>query len=295
MQRVIWLGAVLALLGPPAIASSGHPQLADQVLGTFPVPPAGPGPGTVALWPTHGTPKVIRFAPAGTPQGNSFYAGYDPSRQRVYVPTVAGITWVLDARDGAVLQHFPSPKGGRVARVSPDHRWLLVLSGKQLASYALSTYRRAWTLPVGGNALAFTAHGRAVFVGGNMDKDITEVRLPTGHLVRHYPIARSGDLLWAGQQLFSADISSGIVSALNPTTGRIVRIQTPERDPNFSYAHIAAAKAGFMQLAASPHQRTVYIAGFSGHILRISVAGDRFTGDLRVRAPRPSRLSGIAV
>ena len=295
MKCTAWIVIALTLASASAAASSTHPQPVNLAMGIFPAPPVGGGPGTLAIWPAHGAPFAARFGPDGTTRGNSFYAGYDADQQRVYIPSVAGVTVVLDARNGKVLQEFSSLSGGRVARVSPDHRSLLVLSGKQLADYALPSYKRRFLVAVGGNALAFTAHGHSVFVGGNMDPQLTEVRLPTGEIKRRYPIRRSGDLVWAGSQIFSADIQSGVLTALNPKTGRIVRIPTKEVDPHFSYARIASAKAGFMQLAAGPHERHIYAAGFSGHILRFSVHGDRADGSIPVALSGPKRLSGLII
>lgn len=267
-----------------------------SAIGVFPAPPVGKGPGKIAFWSIGGRPRVASFGRAGTPSGNSFYIAYDNLHRKVYIPTFAGTTYVVNARTGHVEGRFATIPGGRVAAISPDHHWLLVLSGKQLAAYALPSHKRRFQLPVGGNALVFDPHGHAVFVGGNMDKTLTEVHLPSGRIVRRFPIHRSGDLVWAHNQIFSADIKTGVMSVLNPKTGRIDHIKTGEVDPNFNYAKIPAAKAGFMQLAVSPNQNYVYAAGFSGHILRFSARRDTYLGRVAVSAgPGANKLSGLAV
>ncbi len=269
---------------------------AASVIGAFPAPPMGKGPGKIALWPIDGRPQVADFGSAGTPSGNSFYIAYDSLNRRVLVPTVAGTTYIINARTGQTESHFATIPGGRVAAISPDHHWLLVLSGKQLAEYALSSHKRRFLLPVGGNALVFDPRGHDVFVGGNMDKSLTEVHLPSGKIVQRFPVHRSGDLAWAHSQIFSADIKTGVMSILNPRTGRIIHIKTGEMDPNFNYAKIPAARAGFMQLAVSPHANYVYAAGFSGHILRFSSRRDAYLGQVAVSAgPGANKLSGLAV
>ncbi len=279
-----------------AFAMTTAGAAAASVVGSFPAPPMGKGPGKIAVWPVGGRPRVVRFGNAGTPSGNSFCIAYDNLNQSMYVPTFAGTTYIVNARTGRAEGRFATISGGRVAAISPDHRWLLVLSGRQLAAYALRSHRRRFLLPVGGNALVFNPSGHDVFVGGNMDKVLTEVGLPSGKIERRFAVHRSGDLAWARGQIFSADIKTGVMSVLNPKTGRIVYIKTGEVDPDFNYSKIPAAKAGFMQLAVSPRANYVYAAGFSGHILRFSSRSDSYLGEVAVPAgPGANKLSGLAV
>lgn len=130
-----------------------------------------------------------------------------------------------------------------------------------------------------------------------MDTRVTEIALPTGKIVGTKAIAHSGDLLIAKGKLFSADMKSGVLSVLDLASGRITRIQTSETDPNFSYRTIPAAKAGFMQLAASPTGRIIYAAGFSGHILKFSTTSDKYLGEVAIAASEhgPNKLSGLAI
>ncbi|HCA26813.1 MAG TPA: hypothetical protein DEP05_04095 [Betaproteobacteria bacterium] len=238
------------------------------------------------------------FGTPHTPSGNSFYPAYDSLERIAYVPTVAGVTYLLNPRTLRTVGHFNSLSGGRVARVTPNNRMLLVLSGKKLAAYSTgSGHSRLFILPVGGNAIALSPDGRFAFVGGNMSAHLTEIRLPAGRIVHKFPIKRSGDLVWAHGQVFSANMKTGVVSVLNPHTGKIVAIPTPEKDPAFSYRNILGAAAGIMQLAVSPDGLKVYGAGFSGHILVLSARDDAYLGGIPVAANAngPNRLSGLAV
>ncbi|HKK04534.1 MAG TPA: hypothetical protein VKA50_01675 [Gammaproteobacteria bacterium] len=268
------------------------------VVGAFPAPPKGPGSGRLDAWKI-GMPaaRVARFGAPDTRAGNSFYVGYDAFHHRIYVPTEAGVTKILDARTLKPVGQFDSLKNARVARITPDGYLLLELSAHRLVGYLTADDQPLFQVPVGGNALAITTDDQHVFVGGNADKHVTEVALPSGRVVHRYPIAHSGDLAWANGQLFSADMRSGVVSALNPQSGHIKRIHTPEVDPDFSYHNIAAAKAGFMQLAADPRHDRLYAAGFSGHVLDFSTARDRYLGEVPVKLKPggPDKLSGLAV
>jgi hypothetical protein len=102
---------------------------------------------------------------------------------------------------------------------------VLVEPGSELAAYhARPPYQRVFLDRAGGSALVVSPDGGDAFVGGNADRVITEVALPNGAVVRTFPVRRSGDMVWARGQVFSADIASGIMSTLNPRTGRVVRI-----------------------------------------------------------------------
>jgi hypothetical protein len=70
---------------------------------------------------------------------------------------------------------------------------------------------------------------------------------------------------------------------------------TPEVDPAFRYDRIPAATAGFMQLAVSPGGRTVYAAGFSGHVLRFSAHEPAYLGEVKLAVPSPAKLSGLTL
>lgn len=272
----------------------------ETVVGAFPAPPSGPGPGTLGVWqPNRGMIRTISFAPSGTTAGNSFYVATDHSTHTVFVPTAAGTTYVINTSTWKVMDHFTSPVGGRVAKVTPDGKLLILESASQTAAFRTTTpYKQVFSVSTGGNALVVTPNGRDAFVGGNADKKITEIALPTGRIVRTFPVGHSGDMVWARGQIFSANIATGVMSVVNPVTGKIVLISTPEVDPTFSYNDIPAATAGFMQLAVSPGQRRVYAAGFSGHILAFSTRRDMYLGEVSVNANTAGAtnlLSGLAV
>jgi len=273
--------------------------IGNALIGIFPSPPKGPGPGRVAsVKPGSGIVMTTTFGTPHTPSGNSFYPAYDALNHTVYVPTVAGVTYLVDPRTLKTVGHFNSLSGGRVARVMPNNRMLLVLSGKKLAAYSTDPgHSHLFILPVGGNAIALSPGGRFAFIGGNMSAYLTEIRLPAGRIVHKFPIKRSGDLVWAHGQVFSANMKTGVVSALNPRTGKIVVIPTPEKDSAFSYRNILGAAAGIMQLAVSPDGLKVYGAGFSGHILVLSARDDTYLGEIPVSANAngPNRLSGLAI
>ena len=130
-----------------------------------------------------------------------------------------------------------------------------------------------------------------------MDKTITDIDVSSGHVKRHISIGHSGDIAWANGKLFSADMRNGIMSVYNPQTGHIDRLKTNEVDHHFSYKKIPAARAGFMQLAVSADQMTVYAAGFSGHILRFSTAKPAYLGETMISTGKagPEKLSGLAM
>ncbi len=299
-RQVLWsavLATGLSLIAAPMTLVQAA-ESGATIVGAFPAPPKGPGTGHLVQWRVgNDTPRVGKFGTPKTLSGNSFYIAYDRHLERLYVPTLAGTTYVLNAKTLKPISRFKTLPGGRVARVSANHRALLVLSGKALTVYSLADHTPWFTIATGGNALAIGKDGRHVYIGGNMSKVITEVSLHTGKVTHRYPIAGSGDLAWVDGKLFSADMKTGVMSVLNPTTGKIVRISTDETDPTFSYHHIPAATAGFMQLASSPHQRYVYAAGFSGHILKFSTHNDRYIGEIAVKAAPTgaNKLSGIVI
>jgi len=291
------LFGLLAFTGVAASAyamTDSYPAL----VGAFPSHPKGAGPGKINMLNLPGdSVHVANFGKAGTPAGNSFYVAVDFRKHRVYVPSVAGQTYVLDLATGKPLSHFKSIKGGRVARLSPDHSTVFVLSGKALAAYSTSDSTLRYQIPVGGNAMAFSENGKQLYVGGNMDNTITDIDATSGDIKRHINIGHSGDIVWANGKLFSADMRNGVMSVYNSQTGDIHRLKTDEADPHFSYKKIPAAKAGFMQLAVSADQMTVYAAGFSGHILRFSTDKPAYLGEINVSIGKkgPDKLSGLAV
>lgn len=295
----IFLAGLIAIAAPAAQAKSDTRAVTPQVLvGAFPSPPMGAGPGklTVMHLPDS-VAQVVDFGQAGTPTGNSFYVAVDSQNNQIFVPSVASITNVIDLRTDKLVRQFKSIPGGRVAIVSPDHTMVFVLSGQALAAYSTSDDALRYQVPVGGNALAFNTDGSRLYVGGNMNETIADIDSSSGHIVRQIPIAHSGDLAWAHGLLFSADIKSGVMTAYNPETNQTIRMPTGEVDPNFAYNKIPAASAGFMQLAVSPSQDTVYAAGFSGHIMRFSTVEPAYLGQVEVSAGKPglNKLSGLAV
>ena len=116
----------MAVLLAPAYG--GQSQL---IVGARPAPPKGDGPGQLVTWQTgDNATHRASFGEPGTPAGNSFYVALDPVHQRLYVPTVAGHTYIFDAADLSFIGSMTSVPGGRVAQVSPDGAVLVVASGK---------------------------------------------------------------------------------------------------------------------------------------------------------------------
>lgn len=242
--------------------------------------------------------RTAAFAPANQAASNSFYVAYDGASQDIYVPTAGGTTIIMNRHTLKPVASFASLSGARVARVTPNHQMVLELSTAALSAYSTAPgHQRLFTQPVGGNAVAISPNGQDAFIGGNSDSAVTEVSLPSGRVVRTFPVRQSGDLIWADGQVFSADIQTGVLTAIHPTTGTITPMATPEVDPTFSYQDIAHATAGFMQLAVSPHQHDVYAAGFSGHLLKFSAQHDTYLGEVAVHAnPQGlNQLSGLAI
>ncbi|MGA7800786.1 MAG: hypothetical protein WCC36_08235 [Gammaproteobacteria bacterium] len=271
---------------------------AQRLIGAYPAPPKGPGPGRLEDWQIGASQATVgRFGTPHTLSGNSFYVAYSAREHAIYVPTVAGQVMVLDAGSLAPRGHFTTVSGARVARAVPEQGLLLVLSRQALVGYSTRTRRQRFSVDVGGNALAVSPDGRHAFIGGNADRRITEIALPSGHIQRTFPVGHSGDLVWARGKVFSADMKTGLMSVLDPRTGHVQAIKTPEVDPHFSYRHIPRAQAGFMQLAVGARGRKVYAAGFSGHILAFSAVRDRYLGEVPVDANPggPVKLSGLAI
>lgn len=285
-----------AAAGPSVFAATDENVPA---IGAAPTPPMGPGPGVLsAVQPGSGVVVSSRFGEPHTPTGNSFYPGFDARSRQVFVPTVGGEAYILSARTLAPEGQFRVIHGARVAKVTPDGKMVLILSERRLAAYSTGPgHQRLFVRRVGGNAIALNPAGTEAFIGGNMQRSLAEVQLPSGRVEQRFEVGPAGDLVWAHGQVFAADMKTGVVSALNPAKGKIVFIHTPERDPNFSYHHIPQASAGLMQMAVSPDGDTVYAAGFSGHILKISARDDRYLGAIPVGSGEGgiAKLSGLAI
>ncbi|MHB1611287.1 MAG: PQQ-binding-like beta-propeller repeat protein [Sulfobacillus sp.] len=293
--------SVLALSTLSLVSPVSHHRIASgtEIVGAFPAPVIGPGPGTLASWTLHpSSARTGYYGQAKTETGNSFFVGYSSATHSIYVPTFGGTTYILNSSTLNTTGEFPSLAGGRIGHVVPQSQLLLVMSGSALAAYSLKTHQELFTDPVGGNALVTSPNGQVAYVGGNMDKTITAINLHTGQILNTYPVPQIGDMVWARGQIFAADIQSGVMTALNPRTDTITTMATPEVDSQFSYTDIPAATAGFMQLAVGPHHNTVYAAGFSGHILEFSASKDKYLGEVAINANTASggnKLSGLAI
>jgi hypothetical protein len=270
------------------------------VAGAFLSPPSGAATGRLDAWRVGtDTTQNVQFAKPKTLAGNSFFVAYDVERHVIYVPTLAGRTDILDSHTFASKGDFTSIQGGHVAAVSPDHKVLLILSGKETAAYSIPKHSQLFVLPVGGNAITFNPDGNHAYIGGNANANLTEIDVSSGKVGRTLPVAHTGDMVWADGKLFSANMKSGIMSVLDPVSGSVTRIKTPEVDPNFSYMAIPKAAAGFMQLAVDQKHHKVYAAGFSGNILMFS-SGDQpsYLGEIAVREnphANVNKLSGLSI
>ncbi|WP_031406544.1 hypothetical protein [Thiomonas sp. FB-Cd] len=112
----------LTAVGVPAAPVYASPAgTAALLVGAFPAPPMGSGPGKMAVvrWPK-GAAHVVAFGQAGTPKGNSFYVGVNAQDHQAFIPSFAGTTEVIDLRTDKPVRQFQSIPGGRVAMVSPD-------------------------------------------------------------------------------------------------------------------------------------------------------------------------------
>lgn len=293
--------SLLALSTVSLMAPATHHSatLGTQVVGAFPAPVMGAGPGTLASWSLHpSSTRVGHYGQPDTLTGNSFYFGYSAANHSIFAPTYGGTTYIINSATLQTTGKFTSIPGGRIAHVVPNRHLLLVLAGNSLAAYGLNTHQQLFQDSIGGNALITSPNGKIAYVGGNMDSVITAVNARTGAVLHTYPVPQIGDMVWAHGQIFAADIQTGVMTALNPRTDAVVTIPTSEFDPNFSYSDIPAATAGFMQLAVGPHHRTVYAAGFSGHILKFSAVQDKYLGEVAVNAnpgTTGNKLSGLAV
>ena len=283
----------------PAVAHAVNTHAATEhepaVIGAFPAPPVGNGPGKATVVPIEGhkLPYVVKFGEAGTPAGNSFYIA--DSGNVAFIPTDAGTTDVINIDSGKIVRSFNTIPGGRVAIVSADHELLFVLSDKSLAAYATKDGVLHFKVAFGGNAMVFNNDHSRLYVGGNMDDTIAEIDTSTGQILRQIPIGHSGDLAWANGFVFSANMQSGVMSVFDPVANQTYNLLTPEVDPNFTYKKILSATAGFMQLAVSPDQKYVYAAGFSGHILRFSSHNPAYLDQVFVGKSGINKLSGLAV
>ena len=291
------LRKLLPILGFFVATAGAQAATNPDFVGAAASPPMGPGPGKLfAVDAAPASDRAGAFAKAGTPAGNSFFAAIDAATHTAFIPSPAGRVALVNTGTLRVTGGFATIPGARVARVLPGPRLLAVLSAKEIAFYRLSGHALVFGLPVGGNALAASADGKTVYVGGNMDSSVTAIDLAARSPVASWPVAHSGDLIRAGTHLFSADMRTGVMSVIDLADNSIVRLKTPEVDPRFSYRKIPAATAGFMQLARSPDGATVYAAGFSGNILKFDAAKPAYLGETRVAAGTgPEKLSGLAV
>ncbi len=285
----------------PLVSQLGNRDAPNSgtVVGASPAPASGSGPGTLAVWqPGERAARSVVFGTANTTSGNSFYVASDRAIHSIFVPTFAGITYVVSTYSWNVVGQFDSLTAGRVAKVTPNGKLVVIESGTTTAAYQTTApYSQVFLAPVGGNALVLSPNGKDAFVGGNADTNVAEISMISGKQVATFPVSNSGDMVWARGQVFSANIATGVMSAINPATGKIVSIATPEVDPNFSYSDISAANAGFMQLSVSPGHRWIYAAGFSGHILKFSALRDTYLGEVAVDANTAGAnlLSGLVV
>ncbi len=291
---VIAIGVGLAPGSVQAAMQTGS----ERIVGAMPAPPNKPGPGVVFSWDKK-TGKMGRanFGKAATLSGNSFRVALSPDDNRIYVPTPAGMTYIVNPKTMAQTGEFKTLTGGRVAALAPGEKLLIVLSDKGLAGYKTTTNKEVYNLDVGGNAIAFTPDGTRAFVGGNMSDKVTEVDLATGAVLQTFDIARSADLAFVDGRLFSADMQTGVMSVLNPELGKITQIKTPEVDPKFNYMDMANATAGFMEMAVDPGAHRLYVTGFSGNILSFDTQKPAYLGQVAVNAVmgKPNKLSGIAL
>ena len=291
-SRFIVLPILFVLLPIVAVANT-----MSTAIGTLPAPATGAGPGKILVLPLDGrvNPYTLTFGQAGTLSGNSFYPA--ESKDLAYIPSESGYTDVINIETRDRLAQFQTLEGGRVAAISKKNDLLVVLSDHRLAAYSATDGKKRYDLDYGGNAIAFNQEESRFFVGGNMHTSIAEINSYTGKITKIIPIGHSGDLAWANNLLFSANMKTGVMTAYNPFTEKSVTMHTPEADPNFSYNEIPKAKAGFMQLAVSPDQQYVYAAGFSGHILRFSTDKPAYLGEVTVAANKTTanKLSGLAI
>ena len=128
--------ALMAVAVPAAPAYASPAGTSALLVGAFPAPPMGGGPGKMAVvhWPGNAA-HVLNFGQAGTLKGNSFFVGVNAQDHQVFIPSLAGTTDVINLRTDKPVRQFKSIPGGRVAVVSPDHRLVFVLSGTALAAY----------------------------------------------------------------------------------------------------------------------------------------------------------------
>ena len=298
LAATIAVSVLAAQAGFASATTAPEHREAMQVIGADTAPPVGPGPGKMLVWkPGSSMARAVQFGKADSASGNSFYVAFDQAAQRVFIPTGAGMTYVLNAEDMQPEGAFSSPLHSRVARVSPDGKYLMVMSAKKTVVYTLPEQRQIFSLPQGGNAGVFSQNGKRAFIGGNMRKDIVAIDLKTGKVVKTYKVGHSGDLALADGKVFSADMQNGVMSAIDPVTGDVTQMKTPEVDPEFSYKNIMSAKAGFMQMATDPARHRLYVAGFSGHILRFSTDVPKYLGQVAVTAqPKmANKLSGLTL
>ena len=212
--------------------------------------------------------------------------------KNIYVPTLQGQTYVVSLSSHAVLKHFRSPVGDRIAVLA--HHRLLLLGEDSLTAYALPTLKKVWQVSRGGNAIAVVGHD--AYLSGNSSAVTSIVNLASGRVIGSVPVGHVEDSVYdpAHHSLWLANWNNGDMTIVNTLNHQVVKVVQRKEGGGFSPSNMMASPGGFMQLAVGPGGKHVYAASFSGNIMEYNAVANRFFKDIPVPVPM-AKLSGIAI
>lgn len=268
-----------------------HPQGEYILVGAAASPPMGKGDGRLLVY----TPQTDASVSIPLASGSNAFR-IAVWKDIAYVPTLQGVTYVVDLRTHRLLSRVTTTAHARIANVTADGKLLLITGPTSVTAYSLPDFKVVWSVEQGGNALAI-GHQHA-YLAGNTRKDTVVIDLKTGHVQGTIPVGRIEDAAYDrhGHTLWLADWYNGDMTVVNTTADKVEKvIHTTEGDPQLNPKNMMMTTAGFMQLAVGPDGSHVYAAGFSGHILVFSAVTDTWVKSIPVGTAGMGKLSGLAI
>lgn len=269
----------------------------DVLLGPAASPPMGMGNGQLNLMYVRTSKNM---AVPLTKGANAFKSAVEGNI--AYVPTLQGVTYVVNLHSHKVITTFSTSKGARIANIADiamGKHVLLITGLHSVTAYALPSHKLMWTTNVGGNTLAVV--GRDAYVSGNASKTTQIIHLTTGKVTGSLPVGMIEDSVYDARRhtLWLANWNNGDMTIVNTKDNKVEKVIQEKEGGGFSMGDMGNMKAmmmatgGFMQLAVGPRGRFVYAASFSGNIMVYDAVSNMFKGDIPTLPM--AKLSGIAI
>lgn len=261
----------------------------DTLVGAASSPAMGSGSGLLIIDRT-ATKKTWKIPLA--PGVNALTAAI--GKNRVYVPSLQGTTFVVSLRSHKVVSTFKSPVGDRIATLSRAPHLLLLTGPHNVTAYSFPDLKQIWQINDGGNAL--TIVGNRAYLSGNGSGQTQTIDLTNGHITGTLPVGHIEDSVYDPRYhtLWLANWTTGDMTVVNALAGQIVRVLHNKEGGGFHMSHMMGSSGGFMQLAVGPGGQHVYAASFSGNIMQYNAASNTFQKNIPVQVPM-AKLSGIAI